>query len=190
MRVISEAEYCHERLGTQFAEALSDYDTQRRVEVLVDEFLSEWLGKVYWDPALFEGGSHDAELASANATIVVNPGWFKLALDNLFKNALRAMEDSDVKHLSVKTAAVDDTVEIIFADTGSGIPPQVLPKMFREVIPKGKGERGEGIGQLLSKTIIETYGGQIDILDTSEYGTSIQIRLPCTFHANSAGGTK
>ena len=41
MRVISESEYCHERLGDQFETALSDYDTQRRVEVLVDDFLAE-----------------------------------------------------------------------------------------------------------------------------------------------------
>jgi 2-polyprenyl-3-methyl-5-hydroxy-6-metoxy-1,4-benzoquinol methylase len=41
MRVISEAEYCHEHLGDEFATALSDYDTQRRVEVLVDRFLAD-----------------------------------------------------------------------------------------------------------------------------------------------------
>lgn len=41
MRVISDAEYCHEQLGDEFATALSDYDTQRRVEVLVDDFLGE-----------------------------------------------------------------------------------------------------------------------------------------------------
>jgi 2-polyprenyl-3-methyl-5-hydroxy-6-metoxy-1,4-benzoquinol methylase len=41
MRVISEAEYCHEHLGDEFATALSDYDTQRRVEVLVDQFLAD-----------------------------------------------------------------------------------------------------------------------------------------------------
>ena len=39
MRIISEAEYCHERLGEDFETALSDYDTTRRVEVLVEEFL-------------------------------------------------------------------------------------------------------------------------------------------------------
>ena len=41
IRVISEAEMCHERLGDDFESALSDYDTRRRVEVLVDDFLSD-----------------------------------------------------------------------------------------------------------------------------------------------------
>ncbi len=35
----TEREYCHERLGERFEEALSTYDTRRRVETLVDEFL-------------------------------------------------------------------------------------------------------------------------------------------------------
>jgi len=38
-RTIDERELCHERLGDEFSTALSEYDTQRRLEVLVDEFL-------------------------------------------------------------------------------------------------------------------------------------------------------
>ena len=41
MRTPSREEYCHERLGDRFAQALSSYDTERRVKVLIDEFLSE-----------------------------------------------------------------------------------------------------------------------------------------------------
>lgn len=38
MRTVAELEYCHERLGESFAEALSEYDTRRRVETLIDDF--------------------------------------------------------------------------------------------------------------------------------------------------------
>ena len=41
MRRPTEGELVHERLGDRFAEALSDYDTKRRVDILVDEMLSE-----------------------------------------------------------------------------------------------------------------------------------------------------
>jgi 2-polyprenyl-3-methyl-5-hydroxy-6-metoxy-1,4-benzoquinol methylase len=40
-RTVSDKEYVHERLGDEFRTALSDYDTLRRVEVLVDEFLTD-----------------------------------------------------------------------------------------------------------------------------------------------------
>jgi len=41
MRTPSKQEYCHELLGDRFEQALSVYDTQRRVELLIGEFLSE-----------------------------------------------------------------------------------------------------------------------------------------------------
>lgn len=41
MRAITEEELCHERLGDEFESALSQYDTRRRVEVLIDQFLSD-----------------------------------------------------------------------------------------------------------------------------------------------------
>lgn len=41
-RSIDPREYCHEQLGDRFAEALSDYDTARRLEVLIDSFLGDF----------------------------------------------------------------------------------------------------------------------------------------------------
>jgi 2-polyprenyl-3-methyl-5-hydroxy-6-metoxy-1,4-benzoquinol methylase len=41
MRAVTEQELCHERLGDEFARALSPYDTHRRLEVLIDEFLGD-----------------------------------------------------------------------------------------------------------------------------------------------------
>lgn len=70
-RNISEKELCHERLGDQFAEALSDYDTQRRVEVLVDEFLTDEMiaGKSVLDVGC--GLGHFSErLTQRNADVV------------------------------------------------------------------------------------------------------------------------
>ena len=51
MRTPSAEEYSHERLGDRFALALSEYDTQRRVEVLIHEFLSDEMvrGKIALD---------------------------------------------------------------------------------------------------------------------------------------------
>jgi len=42
MRIPTEKEYCHERLGEQFRAAISKYDTQRRIEILVDKFLGRY----------------------------------------------------------------------------------------------------------------------------------------------------
>ena len=49
MRTISEKELVHERLGARFAEHLSEYDTSRRVAVLVDKFLGDLRGQKVLD---------------------------------------------------------------------------------------------------------------------------------------------
>ena len=41
MRIPTEKEYCHDRLGEQFRAAISDYDTSRRMEILIDRFLPD-----------------------------------------------------------------------------------------------------------------------------------------------------
>lgn len=41
MRTIDQKEYCHERLGDKFDTALSNYDTDRRLETLIDQFLDD-----------------------------------------------------------------------------------------------------------------------------------------------------
>lgn len=41
MRPIADKEYCHDRLGAEFAHHLSNYDTHRRVEILIDDFLPD-----------------------------------------------------------------------------------------------------------------------------------------------------
>src|SRR5204862_8337122 len=51
MRTISEKELVHERLGARFAEHLSEYDTSRRVAVVVDRFLGHLRGHKVLDVA-------------------------------------------------------------------------------------------------------------------------------------------
>lgn len=172
----------------KIAEPLSPIEGKKRV--LLDEFLKQWLEKVYWDPALRGEGELCSQLDSGDAYIEVNPGWFQLALDNIVKNSLNAMENSKVRKLTLQTSIVDDMAEIVFSDTGPGIPDEIRCKMFKEPIPKAKGEHGEGIGQLLTGTIIETYGGKIDIPKTDKNGTSVRVKLPLNREASRLPSTK
>lgn len=146
--------------------------------VHADNFITQWLDKIYWDPDLFSDLVHEFQPDCGDAYIKVHPGWFKLALDNIVNNALRAMEESSIKKLTIKTDLVDKMVEITISDTGKGIDPQILPMLGKAIIKKGRNSPGEGIGQILSRMILKTYEGEIKVLSTSSSGTSILIRLP------------
>ena len=144
----------------------------------IDNFITQWLDKFYVNLELFPGTSIQSRLKAGGASIQVNPGWFKLALDNIVNNAIHAVAESAIKEVKVETATVDGMVKIVISDTGSGIPPEVKSKIFSELIKKEDGGRGEGIGTMLSKTVFETYGGGVEILSTGPTGTSVEICIP------------
>lgn len=147
--------------------------------VHVDSFIAQWLKKVYWDPELYERVPYQLRADADGAHIRIHAGWFTLVLDNVVNNAFRAMEESLVRKLTLKTTLVQDQVEITVTDTGKGIDPLLLPMLGRVIIKKENGTPGEGIGQMLSRMIVETYKGELKVLSTSPAGTSIAIRLPC-----------
>jgi two-component system sensor kinase FixL len=79
---------------------------------------------------------------------------------NLIRNAIEAMEAAQRRELVVSTATTrDDMVMIAVADTGSGITPEVAAHLFQPFITSKR--HGMGVGLSISRTIIESHGGQI-----------------------------
>lgn len=146
--------------------------------VRVDEFVEQWLDKFYIDPELYPETHLTSALHGDDGCMRVNAGWFRLALDNLVNNAIRAMADSPHKEVRVETSVANGIVQIRVSDTGPGIPPEVQSKMFTELIKKEPNRQGEGIGLMLSKTVFETYGGGVEIFSTGPTGTSFLIWIP------------
>lgn len=118
----------------------------------------------------------------ANATVWVSPEWlrrvFEIVVDNAVYAMLRGNPPHQPKQLQVSTALVDSAIIIGFKDTGPGIPPPVMAKLFENPIDKPEGSRGAGIGMMLAKTIMQTYRGDIMVQDTGSNGTYIAITLP------------
>lgn len=112
------------------------------------------------------------------ATVRTSREWLRRAIDILVHNSLEAMEEVPKRVLTVRTFEAEGRAEIHIADMGKGIPDEVLPKLFREPIPKKKGERGAGIGLLLAQLIAQTYGGEIGVVSTGLQGTEMAISLP------------
>lgn len=144
----------------------------------VDGFIARWLDGFYVDEELYPGISVDSLLGSGDARVRVNPGWFKLALENIVNNGIRAVEHSPVKEVKVSTAVEDGQVKIFISDTGPGIPPEIQAKIFNQLTKKESGGKGEGIGLMLSKTIFETYGGGVKVRETGPDGTTFAVWIP------------
>jgi C4-dicarboxylate-specific signal transduction histidine kinase len=98
---------------------------------------------------------------------------------NLLVNALQAMawEPRSKKMLSIRLVPEDGWVRFEVADSGPGIPPDLLGHVFDPFSPAGR-DRGTGLGLAISKTIVEEIGGHIEAENRPTGGALFRIRLP------------
>ncbi len=109
---------------------------------------------------------------------------FKQALLNLFLNAQQAMPDGGmltVQATSGTTTEPNSHVELCLIDTGSGMPPDMLSKVFRPFFSTKPG--GTGLGLPTTRKIIEAHGGTIEVESELGRGTRFTIRLPVALPA-------
>jgi signal transduction histidine kinase len=101
---------------------------------------------------------------------------------NLLINARQAMAGKSGS-LTIKAAGDDQEIRIQVIDSGPGIPPSLLPKIFQPFFTtKGTaqkdGNRGTGLGLAICKDIIEHHGGRIQVESEMGKGTTFSIYLP------------
>lgn len=79
---------------------------------------------------------------------------------NLMRNAVEAMSESPVRNLTVEANPLEGGwVEVLIADTGPGLAPEVLERLFQPFVTT-KAE-GMGVGLSICRTIIEAHGGEL-----------------------------
>jgi PAS domain S-box-containing protein len=92
---------------------------------------------------------------------------------NIAKNSIEAMPAGG--NLTFNTRSHNDTVFVQISDTGEGIPPDIIDKIFQPFYSTKP--RGSGLGLAISKTIIEAHQGQIKIESEPDKGTCMTILL-------------
>ncbi|KLK91765.1 nitrogen fixation protein FixL [Microvirga vignae] len=96
---------------------------------------------------------------------------------NLIRNAIEAMEDSSRRELAIATQSLpkEELVEVSVADTGTGIEPEVLERLFQPFVTTKK--HGMGVGLSICRTIVESHGGKIWIESEVGRGTTFRFTL-------------
>ncbi|MCL4501599.1 MAG: PAS domain S-box protein [Deltaproteobacteria bacterium] len=95
-------------------------------------------------------------------------------LINLFKNALEAMPRGG--EITLTTRVRGDCAEVVVADTGEGMPPEVAANIFQPYFTTKA--KGTGLGLAISQNIIQEHGGSLTVESTPGRGTAFTIRLP------------
>ena len=95
---------------------------------------------------------------------------------NLMRNAVEAMADSQVRELCVESRPLgEDQVEVLISDTGPGLAPEVLDRLFQPFVTT-KAE-GMGVGLSICRTIIEAHGGELSARNRPEGGAVFRFTL-------------
>jgi signal transduction histidine kinase len=109
--------------------------------------------------------------------VLADPMQLELALLNLISNSLDAMPQGG--SLEITLAATATGVRLTMADSGSGIPPDVLPRIFEPWVTTKPPGRGTGLGLSITRDVIRSHGGQIEVSSVAAQGTTMTIDLPC-----------
>lgn len=103
---------------------------------------------------------------------------------NLILNSVAAMPGGG--SLTIKTYAQNGRVCAEFKDTGCGIAPEDLPKIFDPFYTTR--DEGTGLGLAISHQIIKSHGGTIEVTETGPRGTTFKIELPVLPELRQAAG--
>ncbi len=98
---------------------------------------------------------------------------------NLFSNAIKFCKRGDKITISLED---DDKTAICISDTGPGIKPEVLERIFKDgakITTEGTaGEIGTGLGLQLAKDIMELHGGELRAVCEIAHGCAFSLKLP------------
>lgn len=105
----------------------------------------------------YEGsGFPDIKYTPKDIIVNADKGRLSQVIANLLSNAIKF---TDKGVISIETSESDGEVIATIRDSGSGIDPEIFPKLFSKFITKS--DRGTGLGLFISKSIIESHGGKI-----------------------------
>jgi signal transduction histidine kinase len=166
---------------TRIIMSLVDYthlDDVDRKAIEIDMWLSEWLDRL----PLPDGIELRRDLNSA-VILEVDPARLAQAMTSLMENAVHALTGGNWqppadrrRRIVVRTELNDDKVRLTVADSGCGIPPENLPRVFEPLFTTKN--FGVGLGLPLVKQIVEFHGGAVAVTSAPDQGTTVAITLP------------
>ena len=98
----------------------------------------------------------------------------KQAFYNVIRNSFQAMKSGGI--LRITTALEPDYVAVSFSDTGGGIAPENMGKVFDPYFTTKSS--GSGLGLLIVRRIVREHGGEIELRNDTGRGLTVVIRLP------------
>ena len=125
--------------------------------------------------SLIPSSVHLVREDGSRSKVVVDCGRFARVLLNLIKNSVEAMPKGGLLFVTIMQG--EGSVVFRVADTGTGIAPDMLSKIFEPFVTRGK-SKGTGLGLAIVKSVVESHGGTISVHSELGAGTTFEITIP------------
>ena len=130
----------------------------------------------------FESSVEPPQLA-----VMADPAQVEQVLVNLMVNALDAMTTSPERRLRLQADADGGRVTVRVSDSGPGIAPEMLPHLFEPFATSKPPGAGLGLGLMISRRIVRSFGGELTASHNAEGGACFCIELPAAGEPASPG---
>jgi two-component system NtrC family sensor kinase len=140
--------------------------------------------------------AHQAEMSAIQVQLDLDPQLPVLHCDPsqieqvvlaLVMNAIDAMPRGGNLWISTRLRAQDQIMELQVRDDGSGIPPDLLARLFEPFTTTKETGKGVGLGLAISSSIVERHAGKIEVKSEVGQGTTFTVLLPLDTGAKAAG---
>ncbi len=121
------------------------------------------------------------DLFHAHLFVLGNQTELEQVFLNIVKNAVDAMPEGGkirIHSLQTLSSGENEKVQLTMADTGEGISPHHLSKIFTPFFTTKPIGKGTGLGLSISQRIMEDHGGSLSVESTLGEGTTVLIQLP------------
>lgn len=120
-------------------------------------------------------------LTDAEPQVKVEPHLMQQVVFNLVNNACQAMHEAGT--VTIETSTKEDesgrkwsVVQV--SDTGPGIPPDILESIFEPFFTTKEKGQGTGLGLSMSQSVIQNFGGEIEVASKLGHGASFTVKIP------------
>jgi signal transduction histidine kinase len=157
-----------------------DAEIQRELqEVDVGELVAAMAGLMRAQ-AETKGIAYDVSISDDLPPVVGDVESLEQMITNIISNALRYTPSQG--RVLIGAEAADSSVRIAVSDTGIGIAPEEMQKIYSEFYrsPRARAfaDSGSGLGLTIVRNIVQSHGGTIDIESQLDKGTTVSVTLP------------
>ena len=148
----------------------------RRTPTIADD----WLRDVLQDQELPPAIRITPHLGASGCEISIDADRMRRVVINLIENAVQAMAEPMARQggheIIVRSAVSGANYDLVIEDTGPGIPPEILSRVFEPLFSTKS--FGTGLGLPTVKQIIEQHQGSVELASEKGKGTRVTVRLP------------